>query len=40
MEIGLCTEFHCPAGMDETRAFDESLAQMTAAAPLSYRLIT
>jgi alkanesulfonate monooxygenase SsuD/methylene tetrahydromethanopterin reductase-like flavin-dependent oxidoreductase (luciferase family) len=31
MEIGLFTEFQCPPGMDEERAFDESLAEMTAA---------
>ncbi len=28
MEIGLFIEFQCPPGMDEARAFDESLARM------------
>src|SRR5713101_5845065 len=36
MEIGLFTEFQCPPGMDEARAFDESLAQMTAAEDLGF----
>jgi len=36
MEIGLFTEFQCPPGMDEAQAFDESLAQMTAAEDLGY----
>ena len=36
MEIGLFTEFQCPPGMDEARAFDESLAQMTAAEELGF----
>jgi len=36
MEIGLFTEFQCPSGMDEARAFDESLAQMTAAEELGF----
>jgi alkanesulfonate monooxygenase SsuD/methylene tetrahydromethanopterin reductase-like flavin-dependent oxidoreductase (luciferase family) len=31
MEFGLFTEFQCPPGMSEGRAFDESLAEMTAA---------
>ncbi len=31
MEVGLFTEFQCPAGMSEATAFDESMAQMTAA---------
>jgi alkanesulfonate monooxygenase SsuD/methylene tetrahydromethanopterin reductase-like flavin-dependent oxidoreductase (luciferase family) len=31
METGLFTEFQCPAGMAESTAFDESLAQMQAA---------
>ena len=36
MEIGLFTEFQCPPGMDEAQAFDESLAQMTAAEDLGF----
>ena len=36
MEIGLFTEFQCPPGMDEAQAFDESLAQMTAAEELGF----
>ena len=36
MEIGLFTEFQCPPGMDEARAFDESFAQMTAAEELGF----
>jgi alkanesulfonate monooxygenase SsuD/methylene tetrahydromethanopterin reductase-like flavin-dependent oxidoreductase (luciferase family) len=36
MEIGLFTEFQCPPGMDEAQAFDESLAQMTAAEALGF----
>ena len=36
MEIGLFTEFQCPPGMDEARAFDESLAEMTAAEDLGF----
>ena len=36
MEIGLFTEFQCPAGMSEARAFDESMAQMTAAEELGF----
>src|SRR5262249_3883649 len=35
-EIGLFTEFHCPPGMDESQAFDESLAEMTAAEELGF----
>ena len=31
MEIGLFTEFQSPPGMDEAQAFDEALAQVTAA---------
>ncbi len=31
MEFGFFTEFQCPAGMSEATAFDESMAQMTAA---------
>ena len=31
MEFGLFTEFQCPPGMEESRAFDESMAQMCAA---------
>ena len=31
MEVGLFTEFQCPAGMAEATAFDESMAQMRAA---------
>lgn len=31
MEVGLFTEFQCPAGMSEATAFDESMQQMTAA---------
>jgi hypothetical protein len=31
MEFGLFTEFQCPPGMQESRAFDESIAQMCAA---------
>ena len=36
MEIGLFTEFQCPPGMNEAQAFDESLAQMTAAEELGF----
>ncbi len=36
MEVGLFSEFQCPPGMDEARAFDESLAQMTAAEHLGF----
>ena len=35
-EIGLFTEFHCPPGMDESQAFDESMAEMTSAEELGY----
>jgi alkanesulfonate monooxygenase SsuD/methylene tetrahydromethanopterin reductase-like flavin-dependent oxidoreductase (luciferase family) len=35
-EIGLFTEFQCPPGMDESRAFDESMAEMTAAEELGF----
>ena len=31
LEFGLFKEFHCPAGMSEAAAFDESMAQMRAA---------
>ncbi len=31
MEFGLFTEFQCPEGMSEARAFDESMAEMAAA---------
>ncbi|HEU5319621.1 MAG TPA: LLM class flavin-dependent oxidoreductase [Methylomirabilota bacterium] len=36
MEVGLFTEFQCPPGMDEARAFDESMAEMTAAEDLGF----
>jgi alkanesulfonate monooxygenase SsuD/methylene tetrahydromethanopterin reductase-like flavin-dependent oxidoreductase (luciferase family) len=36
MEIGLFTEFQCPPGMSESRAFDESMAQMRAAEELGF----
>jgi alkanesulfonate monooxygenase SsuD/methylene tetrahydromethanopterin reductase-like flavin-dependent oxidoreductase (luciferase family) len=36
MEFGLFTEFQCPPGVDEGRAFDESLAEMTAAEDLGF----
>jgi alkanesulfonate monooxygenase SsuD/methylene tetrahydromethanopterin reductase-like flavin-dependent oxidoreductase (luciferase family) len=36
MEIGLFTEFQSPPGMDEAQAFDESLAQVTAAEALGF----
>ena len=36
MEIGLFTEFQCPAGMTEATAFDESMAQMRAAEDLGF----
>ena len=36
MEIGLFTEFQCAPGMDEAQAFDESLAQMTAAEEMGF----
>ena len=36
MEVGLFTEFQSPPGMDEAQAFDESLAQMTAAEALGF----
>lgn len=36
MDIGLFTEFQSPPGMDEAQAFDESLAQMTAAETLGF----
>jgi alkanesulfonate monooxygenase SsuD/methylene tetrahydromethanopterin reductase-like flavin-dependent oxidoreductase (luciferase family) len=36
LEIGLFTEFQCPPGMDEAQAFDESLAEMTAAEALGF----
>ena len=36
MEIGLFTEFQCPPGMSESRAFDESMAQIQAAEALGF----
>lgn len=36
MEFGLFTEFQCPAGMSETAAFDESMAQVEAAERLGF----
>jgi alkanesulfonate monooxygenase SsuD/methylene tetrahydromethanopterin reductase-like flavin-dependent oxidoreductase (luciferase family) len=36
MQVGLFTEFQCPPGMSETRAFDESMTQMQAADELGY----
>jgi alkanesulfonate monooxygenase SsuD/methylene tetrahydromethanopterin reductase-like flavin-dependent oxidoreductase (luciferase family) len=36
VEIGLFTEFQCPAGMTEATAFDESMAQMRAAEDLGF----
>jgi alkanesulfonate monooxygenase SsuD/methylene tetrahydromethanopterin reductase-like flavin-dependent oxidoreductase (luciferase family) len=36
MEVGLFTEFQSPPGMDEAQAFDESLAQVTAAEALGF----
>jgi alkanesulfonate monooxygenase SsuD/methylene tetrahydromethanopterin reductase-like flavin-dependent oxidoreductase (luciferase family) len=36
MEIGLFTEFQSPPGMNEAQAFDESLAQVTAAEALGF----
>ncbi len=36
MQVGLFTEFHCPPGMEETRAFDESMAEMRAAEELGF----
>jgi alkanesulfonate monooxygenase SsuD/methylene tetrahydromethanopterin reductase-like flavin-dependent oxidoreductase (luciferase family) len=36
MEIGLFTEFQSPPGMDEAQAFDEALAQVTAAETLGF----
>ena len=36
MEVGLFTEFQCPAGMAEATAFDESMAQMRAAEALGF----
>jgi alkanesulfonate monooxygenase SsuD/methylene tetrahydromethanopterin reductase-like flavin-dependent oxidoreductase (luciferase family) len=36
MEFGLFTEFQCPPGMGETAAFDESMAQMTAAEAMGF----
>ncbi len=36
MEVGLFTEFQCPAGMAEATAFDESMAQMRAAEELGF----
>src|SRR5437667_5180229 len=36
MEFGLFTEFHSPPGVSEAAAFDESLAQMKAAADFGF----
>ena len=36
MEVGLFTEFQSPPGMDEAQAFDEALAQVTAAEALGF----
>jgi alkanesulfonate monooxygenase SsuD/methylene tetrahydromethanopterin reductase-like flavin-dependent oxidoreductase (luciferase family) len=36
MEIGLFTEFQCAPGMGEAQAFDESLAEMTAAEEMGF----
>jgi len=36
MEIGLFTEFQSPPGMDEAQAFDEALAQVSAAEALGF----
>jgi alkanesulfonate monooxygenase SsuD/methylene tetrahydromethanopterin reductase-like flavin-dependent oxidoreductase (luciferase family) len=36
VEIGLFTEFQCAPGMDEAQAFDESLAEMTAAEEMGF----
>jgi len=36
MEIGIFTEFQSPPGMSEAQAFDESLAQVTAAEELGF----
>src|SRR5256712_10428383 len=36
MEFGLFTEFQCPAGMNASTAFDQSMAQMTAAEDLGF----
>jgi alkanesulfonate monooxygenase SsuD/methylene tetrahydromethanopterin reductase-like flavin-dependent oxidoreductase (luciferase family) len=36
MEVGLFTEFQSPPGMDEAQAFDEALAQVTAAEELGF----
>src|SRR5207247_4803429 len=36
VEIGLFTEFEWRAGVDESQAFDDSLAQVTAAEDLGY----
>jgi alkanesulfonate monooxygenase SsuD/methylene tetrahydromethanopterin reductase-like flavin-dependent oxidoreductase (luciferase family) len=36
MEFGLFTEFQCPPWMDEARAFDESMDEMTAAEDLGF----
>ena len=36
MEIGLFTEFQCAPGMSEAQAFDESLAEMTAAEAMGF----
>ncbi len=39
MELGLFTEFQCPAGMSEATAFAESMAQMGAAEQLGFDAI-
>ncbi len=39
MQIGLFTEFQCPAGMSEATAFDESMAQMRAAEELGFDVV-
>jgi alkanesulfonate monooxygenase SsuD/methylene tetrahydromethanopterin reductase-like flavin-dependent oxidoreductase (luciferase family) len=36
MELGVFTEFECPAGMTEAAAFEESMAQMRAAEALGF----
>ena len=36
MEFGLFTEFQCPAGMTESAAFDESIAQSIEAERLGF----
>jgi alkanesulfonate monooxygenase SsuD/methylene tetrahydromethanopterin reductase-like flavin-dependent oxidoreductase (luciferase family) len=39
MEFGLFTEFSCAAGMSHTTAFDEAMAEMTAAEALGYHAV-